>query len=112
MEEIDSSLNEVLESLIPYLHDPSYTVPLLVYLGNSVYKKLSRGGEASTSCQYGEGNVKEFQWSRGLGIEYSPIKTRSARKKCSTSSSQQLVSVSPSIDSGELRAVKYLSPTK
>jgi len=112
LEETNSSLNEVLDPLIPYLRDPSSTIPLPDYLGNSVYKNLSWGGEANTSRQDGEGNGKEFSWSRGFGIEYSHIKTRSDRKKCLTSSSQQPVSVSPSTDSGAFRAIKSLARVK
>jgi hypothetical protein len=80
-EETDSSLNEVLDSLIPYLRDHSSTIPLPVYLGKSLYKKFATrwcNQHLSTCCF---GHRKEYAWSRGLGIEYSPIKTRSARKK-------------------------------
>ena len=76
LKETDSSLNEVLDSLIPYLRDPSVTVPLPVFLGNSVYKNMSLDGEAIISRQDGVGNRKEFSWSRGLGIGYSPIKPK------------------------------------
>jgi hypothetical protein len=54
------------------------------------------------------GEGKEYAWSRGLGIEHSPIKTRSARKKSATLSS--LDSTTPSTsDGGALRAVKALA---
>ena len=92
--------------------DNSEDTDLQEILGNSMYKDLSRDGEASTSRPIGVGNGNEFSWSRGLGIEYSPIKICSDRKKCSTSSSQQPVSISPSTDSGALRAVKSLARVK
>jgi len=107
--EIDSSLNEVLDSLIPYLRDPSTTIPLPIVLGKSLDKDLSHDNAPSTSRPVESGTREEFAWSRGLSIEYSSIKTCSARKNVSSSSSQQPVTDSPSTDYGELRAVKSLA---
>jgi len=47
--ETDSSLNKVLDSLIPYLRNPTSTIPLPIYLGKFVYENLSWDGDASTS---------------------------------------------------------------
>jgi hypothetical protein len=69
----------VLDSLIPFIRDTNSIVKLPVYLGNIVYDSSSGGG-ASTSRTHTEGAGKEFAWSRGLGIEHSPIKTQSSRK--------------------------------
>jgi hypothetical protein len=44
-------------------------------------------GEASCSRSSDVKAGKEYAWSRGLGIEHSPIKTRSARKKSTLDSS-------------------------
>jgi hypothetical protein len=54
--------------------------------------------------------VKDFVWSRGLGFETSPIKTRSARKK----QNKETMSIVPInfIDCGALRACKALARAK
>jgi hypothetical protein len=80
-EDDDSSLNVVLDSLIPFIHDNNSTIQLPVYLGNTCYDDPTSGGKASTSCTRSEGTGKEYAWSRGLGIEHSPIKTQSSRKR-------------------------------
>jgi hypothetical protein len=57
------------------------------------------------------GSGKEYVCSRGLGIEHSPIKTRSTRKKYATLSS--LDSVTPTTsEGGAIRAVKALAREK
>jgi hypothetical protein len=56
--------------------------------------------------------VKEYAWSCGLGIEISPIKTRSSRKKIKgglVPSEGKDISTS---DSGALRALKALEKEK
>jgi hypothetical protein len=58
----------------------------------------------------GEGG-KEFVWSRGLGIELSPVKTRSARKKTSTVLKEDYVSHLPT-DGRALRDLKALARSK
>jgi hypothetical protein len=55
---------------------------------------------------------KEMAWSRGLGMEVSPIKTRSAHKKLGSTPAlgvQQSVSTH---DMGALRGVKSLARAK
>jgi hypothetical protein len=54
---------------------------------------------------------KEYAWSQGLGIEHSPIKTRSARKKSTLDSSTVSVPQS-STEGGALRALKALARSK
>jgi hypothetical protein len=43
-EENDSSLFVVLDSLIPFIRDQKSTVPLPVYMGNSVFDDSNGGG--------------------------------------------------------------------
>jgi hypothetical protein len=62
--------------------------------------------EASGSRTLDDKGGKDFAWSRGLGLEYSPIKTRSAHKK-SFVESQASIPVT-SMDCGALRACKAL----
>jgi hypothetical protein len=58
-----------------------------------------------------KGLGKSFTWSRGLGIDYSPVKMRSARKK-SIVSTPLIPDSRPSTDSGALRAMKALARAK
>jgi hypothetical protein len=55
--------------------------PIPTYQGRSVVRRIGPIGDSSSIEWNGEGSGKEFSWSRGLGFEISPIKTRSARKK-------------------------------
>jgi hypothetical protein len=80
-QEGDSSLSTVLDSLIPYLRDNSDPTPLPTYLGNRVVNPSSIIGDLGEASNSETEPVKTYAWSRGLGIEYSPIKTRSTRKK-------------------------------
>jgi hypothetical protein len=58
----------------------------------------------------GEGG-KDFSWSRGLGIELSLVKTRSARKKTCTELKEDYASHFPT-NGRALRALKALERTK
>jgi hypothetical protein len=69
------------EALIPNLNDSVSPIPLQTFWGSEAY-------QGSTECVLGPsvtigdvGKGKELAWSRGLVLEVSPIKTRSARKK-------------------------------
>jgi hypothetical protein len=111
-DEGDSSLSVVLDSLVPFFRETKSPVPLPVFHGSSVYGKTKCGGEASTSNLCEEGVGKEYAWSRGLGIEYSPVKTRSAQKKEEVMTSMPSVSFPPTTDCGALRAMKALAREK
>jgi hypothetical protein len=77
----DSSLSVVLDSLVPNYRETRSPTPLPIYQGRSVIERKGHVGEASLVEFRGEGSGKEYTWSRGLGIEFSLVKTRSARKK-------------------------------
>jgi hypothetical protein len=111
-EDHDSSLSVVLDSLLPFIRDNNSTVPLPVYLGNTVYDDTTCGGKASTSCTRPEGTGKEYAWSRGLGIEHSPIKTQSSRKKLASLTNQPCDTDPSSTDCGALREMKSLAREK
>jgi hypothetical protein len=55
---------------------------------------------------------KDFAWSRGIGLELSPIKTRSCRKKLSQAVVKTTKIDSYSNDNGPLRAMKALAREK
>jgi hypothetical protein len=109
--EDDTSLHVILDSLIPFIGDPNSSVQLHVYLGNSILDPAKCVGEASSSRSHAEGVGKNFAWSRGLGREYSLVKTRSAGKKSVVSSTLDS-DTCPSTDSGALRATKALAQDK
>jgi hypothetical protein len=86
-------------------------VKLPVYLGKSVIDDVATKGEANCSWSSAIEAGKEYAWSRGLGIEHSSIKTKSARKKMTLDSS--IVSVpQTSTEGGALRALKALARSK
>ena len=51
-------------------------------------------------------------WSRGIGLELSPLQTRSSRKKKEAESTQPVATECPSQDGKALRAWKALARTK
>jgi hypothetical protein len=55
---------------------------------------------------------KSFAWSRGIGVELSPLQTRSARKKKDCSSTQLAVLVVSTQDGKALRAMKAIARSK
>jgi hypothetical protein len=110
-EDEESTLYAVLDSLVPYIYGNATTVQLPIFLGKSVTNHVV-GKEEDSSSRSNFGEVdKEFAWSRGIGIEISSIKTRSARKKDNVETSQILVSHLFTED-GALRVVKALTRSK
>jgi hypothetical protein len=107
----DSTLSVVLDSLIPFIQDSNASIKLPTYLGKAILDPTTETG-ANTSQKHTEGDGKEFSWSKGLGIEHSPVKTRSIQKKLVVLSSQSLDSVPSSTDSGALRAMKAMARAK
>jgi hypothetical protein len=55
---------------------------------------------------------KSLAWSRGLGMEISPIKTQSARKKVGQTSSATEQHSNSTSDMGALRGMKALARAK
>jgi hypothetical protein len=53
--EDETSLNAVLDSLLPFIRDQNSTVQLPVYLGKSVLDPATCDGEANSSCPHAEG---------------------------------------------------------
>jgi hypothetical protein len=83
----DSTLSVVLDSLIPYIRDTNNNLLLPTYLGKAIIEPSLVTG-TSTPLKHPKREGKEFSWSRGIGIEHSPIKTRSLRKKLAGLSKQ------------------------
>jgi hypothetical protein len=73
----------ILDSLIPYLRDNSDPTPLSKFFGNRVVDPTSFKGDLGEVSLPEAEPTKAYAWSRGLKIEYSPIKMRSSRKNYS-----------------------------
>jgi hypothetical protein len=76
-----SSLEDVLDSLISSLRDSDKPIPLPTYKGLEVQQNFPTSETGHLTNGRGEQQGKYLSWSRGLGMELSPIKTQSACKK-------------------------------
>jgi hypothetical protein len=110
-EEGDSSLGAVLDHLFPFLRDNSDAIKLPTFIGKPYKAIWILWRPVPLSNLHGV-KGKEYAWSRGLGVELSPIKTRSSRKKLAQPSPVTDDSVPSSTDSGALRAMKALAREK
>jgi hypothetical protein len=108
----DEALLAVFDSLLPSARDKDPPIPLPVFLGKEVVDETPGGELASSSKPNPVGKGKEYAWSRGLGIEISPIKTRSSRKKLEGGLVLSEGKDITTSDSGALRALKALAREK
>jgi hypothetical protein len=74
-------LDSVIDTLIPTLKDSVIPSPLQTYWGMEAYQGNLDSVPGGNVTGEGDGKGKTLAWSRGLGMEVSPIKTRSARKR-------------------------------
>jgi len=81
---IDPVLDRMITSLVPPFREYSSPIPLLTFLGKGFFNVSKLNGAIGVSSNCGETAVKSLAWSRGLRLEVSPIKTRSACKKSGT----------------------------
>jgi hypothetical protein len=81
-DEEETTMSDVLDSYLPFIHDKDSSIKLPIYLGKSSITSPQEDGGASTSLSHTVRAGKDFAWSRGLGLEISPIKTRSTEEKC------------------------------
>jgi hypothetical protein len=106
-EETESTIHSIPDSLIPCKKISDQAIILPTYIGRScIDRGESSGITNSKNKQTSQG--REYTWSRGLGAEISPIKTRSARKNLIQSTVKISESTPSSSDTGPLRAVKAL----
>jgi hypothetical protein len=80
----DHSLDRMLTSLVPSYREATSPIPISTYLGKEVTHRVESSGALGVSTCEGEDSRKDYAWLRGLGYEFSSIKTRSARKKAGT----------------------------
>jgi hypothetical protein len=75
------SLDAVIDALIPTLRDSDNPIPIPFYRGRDLQQTLPPIVPKCSSSGKGDPKGKSLAWSRGLGMELSPIKTRSGHKK-------------------------------
>lgn len=109
----DQTLVEALDHLAPPRCKEGGLIPLDTFLGNSIIPP-SYSSELSRVLEAGPGGSStSYSWSRGLGFETSPIKTRSERKKANLSrDSFEVVTLSTGSDTGAFRGLKSLARAK
>jgi hypothetical protein len=112
LEEGDSSLSAILDSLIPYLRDNSDPTPLPNFFGNRVMDPTSFKGDLGEVSLLEAQPTKAYAWSHGLRIEYSLVKMRSSGKNLQPFVTPSSVVDPSTSNSGELRVVKALSREK
>jgi hypothetical protein len=105
--QLDNLLRD--SSLEPSL--PFESLPLHTYHGN--LKVLGSGSFSDRPSSSGPKTSIEMEptWSRGVGLELSPLKTHSARKKTMTGSTSAVSSI-PVQSQGALRGIKALARGK
>jgi len=79
------NLDDVIDALLLSLRDSDNPIPIPIYQERDLLQILPSSVPACSSSGKGEQKGKSLAWSRGLGYELSPIKTRSVRKKASQS---------------------------
>jgi hypothetical protein len=101
-----------LESLFPTIttaHSlPFDSIPLHTYLGNSIIQPNIPPSNHPSSSNIPTTSKPNPHWSRGIGLEISPLKTRSARKK-KMSGLEALENYATITNQGALRDFKALA---
>jgi hypothetical protein len=89
------------------------SIALDTFLGNSIIPRTFTWVLSKNSGVGPGGSGTSYSWSRGLGFETSPIKTRSVRKKATLSrDSFEVVTISTGSDTVALRGLKSLARNK
>jgi len=99
------------DSLITTFRETTSLVPLQTYWGSEPFVDSGCVKEKE-QCSKEECQGKSHAWSRGLGYEISPIKTRSACKKLGHQPTSSDRSFSTNLDLGALRGMKSLAREK
>jgi len=109
-EENEDSLLAALSSstLAQFLPDSASQLP--IFRGK---EHIAPSTDAGTSSSHQARTLdKSFAWSRGIGVELSPLQTRSARKKKDCLSTKLTVLVVSTQDGKALRAMKAIARSK
>jgi len=106
------SIGVVMESLIPSYRETMSPTPIPTYQRRSIVSRVGTSGDTGLLENSREGTGKDYVWSRVLGYEISPIKTRSAQKKTVTIPTTPDLIFSNISDNGALRGMKSLAREK
>jgi hypothetical protein len=101
-------LDVVFDTLVPSYRGLIDPILLSTYLGQQVHQQPVMESKLDP-INKSQGNA--MAWSRGIGVELSPLKTRSPRKK-SGQSSVPVTNPATTYDSGLLRGMKALAKAK
>jgi hypothetical protein len=107
----EPSLDSVIDTLIPSLRETTSPIPLQTFWGTKVFVNSGCDIRREPNSE-GEDQGRKLAWSRGLGSEVSPIKTRSARKKQELCLSTIEQPSTTTLDLGALRGMKSLARDK
>jgi hypothetical protein len=99
-------------TLVPSYRDVSNPIPIPTFLGKEVVVNAGPGDASRASSCIGVSNGKDLACLQGLGLELSPVKTRSARKKSRTNLSFSTNQLSSNVYQGGLRGMKSLARAK
>jgi hypothetical protein len=102
----------MITDLIPSINRDSNPLPIPTFLGSTPVDRSSALGTSKDSQGKGPHIVSDPAWSRGLGFEVSPIKTRSARRKAGSTNTTSNSLPNTSTDLGALRGMKALERDK
>jgi hypothetical protein len=107
-------INEVMETLIPSLHEIPEPQALHTFKGKEFIKATPEASCSlpSTTSNHPSGGKRSFIWSKGFGCELSPLKTRSARKRAEVCLKEQVTNTSFDYEHGALRGIKSLACLK
>jgi hypothetical protein len=89
---------------------PENFTHLPVFRGNELINPARE--EGTSSSRPTDSAQKTFAWSRGIGVELSPLQTRSSRKKKGLLNNTLEPADIPSQDGKALRAMKALARTR
>jgi len=89
---------------------PDSATQLQIFRGKELIAPSIDVGTSSTQLTLKD--AKNFAWSRGIGVELSPLQTRSSRKKKEASSTLQTAPIIPALDGKALRTMKAMACSK
>jgi hypothetical protein len=107
----ETQLDALIQDSFPVPSLPFDSIPIHTYLGKNLVQSSGSHSDRPSSSGVNPSPVLDPTWSRGVGLELSPLKTRSARKKTLTGSSSA-VSTIPVPSQGALRGLKALARGK
>jgi hypothetical protein len=107
----EASLNKIMSS-IGIVREVVSPVHFPIFSNRDEVTDGAQGSSVSNLSIPANSKEKSFAWSRGLGMELSLIKTRSAWKRAGPTPSTATISIMSTGDLGALRGLKALARAK